>query len=153
MSNTTKLPDGDDEVLKLGTEMREIPREPGKVIDFPDLPTIKHPDIFQDVLEYFGKQYPDVIGTVPQWPRFDKMKAAYEGLNTGLVRMNDSIQKGDFVETTVNLTSLISLTMGLAIVLGIDIRPLWVAAHKARMEDKEVNIALLLDLQDPLETL
>lgn len=163
MSKITSLPDGpedltDDEHLKrLDSAMAEasgirdeplgIEREPGRILDFP---TIKHPDIYEDVLEYFEKEYPDIIGTTPKWPRFDIMKIAYEGLNTGFGNVGVAMQKNDLVMTVVNLTSLISLTMGMAVVLGVDVRPLWVAAHKARMAGKEVDIGLLLDLQDDL---
>lgn len=147
MTNIPKLPD-DDATLKL------LDQKPGKVFEIGDQPIGKiffTPDVFGDVLEYFKKEYPDIIGTTPQWPRFDRMKVAYEGLNTGFTRIGISMQGNDLVGTIVDLTSLVSLTMGMAVVLGVDIRPLWVAAHKARMEGKEVNIGLLLDLQNPLQ--
>lgn len=158
MSNIPKLPDSDEELDRqlnphLSNEEKDEPLEPGKIYasDLPDIPTIKHPDIFEDVLESMTAKYPQVVGTTPQWPRFDIMKTAYEGVNHGFGKLGDSIQRTDLPETAVNLVSMLSLTMGLAIALGIDVRPLWVAAHKARMTETEANIALLLDLQDPLK--
>lgn len=112
---------------------------------------MNEPDFFDDTLKYLELRYPEQTGTVPEWPRFDRMKKATEGLNVQTIALMNSISRDDLPSVVGDIAACTSLLMSLSATLGVDIRPVWKATHQARMlGDKTVDIQALLDLQDPI---
>lgn len=108
-------------------------------------------DAYEDVLDLFQAQFPDKIGTTPQWPRYDVMSHINDSVNAVLMEYNKAVfEERDLVKTAAAITAMMTVLIGTAVTLGIDLRPVWAAVHKARLSGSEADIKTLLELQEPL---
>lgn len=107
-------------------------------------------DIHADVLEFLQAKFPEVIGSLPGWPRYDTMVQVNAGVSAAIDELFTGVNNGNVTDTAKAIIKSITALTGMAITLGIDVRPLWAAVHKARMNGDEADIPTLLSFQNPL---
>lgn len=109
-------------------------------------------DVYADVKAFLDQKYPEAVGTIPQWPRHDTQLVSNEGVSQAVNAMFAAINKGDLTGTAEGIIVAITAITGMAVSLGIDLRPLWVAVHNSRMNGSDpADIGTLMSLQEPLD--
>lgn len=108
-------------------------------------------DVYADVKEFLDEKYPYVVGTLPQWPRHDRQIEVNGAVSASVSGMFEAVNKGDLTGTVEGIVKSITSLTGMAVTMGVDLRPIWAAIHKARMQGGEgADVGLLLSLQEPL---
>lgn len=124
-------------------------------------------DYFSDVLDFHKKLAPDQIGSTPNWPRFDIMRLRVRLIDEEIDELKKSLMSGTIADVADDIADSIYVLLGLAVAMGIDMRPVWAAVQRANMakeggptrEDGKIlkpegwvppDIATLLELQEPL---
>lgn len=106
---------------------------------------------WEHALEYVRKEFPDAVGTTPQWPRFDVFKAGYAAGSEESILLGQAVAACDLNGVVTQIGKTISGLMRLSVVLGVDMRPVMAALHAAEMSGGTADIATLLSLQAPLQ--
>lgn len=108
-------------------------------------------DVYEDVKAFLDAKYPYAVGSVPQWPRHDRQIEVSGGVSASVAQLFEAVNKGDLTATVEGIVSSITTLTGMAVAMGVDLRPIWAAVHKARMQGGEgADVGLLLSLQEPL---
>lgn len=111
-----------------------------------------HDEVFEGVLAYMAAKYPELVGSGPGWPRFDRFKTAYGMMKTESILLEQAISDTSLLATIHKIAETIYALNIMAIVMGVDMRPVMAAVHRFHMADDagEVDLQLILELQDPL---
>lgn len=110
-----------------------------------------HDEVFESVLAYMTEHHTHLVGTTPQWPRFDRFKVAFTMADKERILLSEAVAEPNLPKTVRQIAESIYTLNVLAVALGVDMRPIMAAVHRAHVQgDTDPNIELILDLQDPL---
>jgi hypothetical protein len=110
-----------------------------------------YPDMQQDVIDLMLTSDEALVQPRPDWPKFNIMRGAYETVQVAAENLDKSISACEIPATALSLVHMIQSLLMVSATMGIDLRPIWTAAHRSRMNDTPlINIADLLDMQPPL---
>lgn len=108
--------------------------------------------VFENALEIVKTKFPELLGTTPQWPPFDKFKMAYTAMDASRLQFEKAVSDGQLTSTIVFLCNYIIALYTIAAVMGVDTRPLMAALHRKDMGlVEEIDLETLLALQNPLQ--
>jgi predicted HAD superfamily Cof-like phosphohydrolase len=125
-----------------------------------------NPDMVQDVLD-FHEKFNQYVGTTPAWPPFDVMRMRFKLVDEEYTELKIATGGGSFADMADSCADLVYVIIGMCNAMGIDLRPVWTAVHRANMqkeggglrEDGKVlkpegwvppDISAILEIQPPL---
>lgn len=108
--------------------------------------------VFENAIEMLHAKFPELMGTTPQWPRFDHFKMAYSAMDASRIQLEQAVSDGQFKTTAIQLCNVIISLYTIAIVMGVDTRPLMAALHRKNMgvTEEDIDVGMLFELQNPL---
>jgi hypothetical protein len=111
--------------------------------------------VFEQTLEAMLSRFPDLVGSAPGWPRFDRFKQVFSSMTASRISLEQAVTDTNFNATVIQICECISGLQALAITLGVDTRPVMQAIHRRDMGQTEVDLAPivgeLLEYQNPLK--
>lgn len=100
--------------------------------------------VFEQTLEAMQARFPELVGTVPQWPRFDLFKQVYTAMDASRIQLEQSVSANHFVNTALSICELITSLQAMAICMGVDTRPIIEALHRKMMGDSEIDVTVIV---------
>lgn len=101
--------------------------------------------VYEQTLEVMQSKFPELVGTEPQWPRFDHFKQVYTSMDASRIQLEQAIAANHFRNTVVMLCEMITSLQAIAISMGVDTRPIIEAMHHKAIEGSEIDITLIVD--------
>jgi len=125
-------------------------------------------DMVADVLD-FHEKFGQYVGQHPHWPPFDVMRMRFKLVAEEYNELSTAVGGEDLTMIADGVGDLMYVLIGMCNAMGIDLRPVWAAIHRANMrkegggsrEDGKIlkpegwlppDIAAILELQPALET-
>jgi predicted HAD superfamily Cof-like phosphohydrolase len=89
-------------------------------------------DMIQDVLDFHAK-FEQYVGAQPHWPPFDVVRMRLRLISEEYDEFNIALAGQDLATIADCIGDLMYVLIGFSNALGIDMRPIWAAIHRANM--------------------
>lgn len=116
--------------------------------------------VYEQTLEAMLSKFPELVGTTPNWPRFDRFKQVYTSLNANRLLLDQAITDNNLNGTILQIGEMIAGLNAMAICMGVDLRPVMEALHRRDMYQGdlpsvpvETILADILEFQEPISSM